>query len=806
MRAAGKAADGMDRAPSHTAAKGIRAPRRRASDGSAAKRHGRAIRSVIALAALALAAAGAPAVLPASAAAEQCPNAQFRTGPSTHLPDCRAYEMVTPPYKGSGFLWPVALAANGTTFLTEGTQAFNGAEGFPNVFKASPAETYTTRRTPAGWTSVPQDPPATEYIPFTEKGFLNYAGDGGESPNGMATVWMARAVWQAENRIDFFMRDADRSIVDIGPALPPSSPDGPPLNLGIDAGLHALGLSADGSHYFFSLRGDYWPGDETANKSASLYEYVGTGNTTPLLVGVDNSGKLISQCGTELGGVPPEPLATSNSNHNSVSADGNTVFFTAHPPSAACSASGPPVLELFARIDNGLSGAHTVAISEPAKEDCAACDTEANVLANAYFEGASADGSKVFFTTTQPLLGGDGSTNVYEYDFDAPAGERLIRVSSGDATVSNPAAEVIQLARGESPLNSEDGSHVYFIARGVLTKTSNVAAEAAEAGANNLYVVERDARFPAGRIAFIARLSARDLTYGVSLWSPNVTPDGRFLVFVSERDLTPDDTSSGVRQVFEYDAQTGSLVRVSVGREGYNDDGNVTPTFYTNHEVANDARIVSPFYGSPSNPDAYWTNLSVSADGSYVFFQSTVGLTPQAFNEKAIGRGPGGLEYANNVYEYHDGRVSLISDGQDVNIFTGELEPAVQLLGADASGGNVYFTSMDHLVGQDTDTNVDIYDARIDGGFPAPAQSQSCSGDACQGPLSAVPTLLSPGSEFQAGGNPPLTAEEVTPKAMAKPKKQKPKAKTKRGSNSRRKGRTARRAALGRGIRKGGRR
>ncbi|MGH2853878.1 MAG: hypothetical protein ACRDLF_06765, partial [Solirubrobacteraceae bacterium] len=61
------------------------------------------------------------------------------------------------------------------------------------------------------------------------------------------------------------------------------------------------------------------------------------------------------------------------------------------------------------------------------------------------------------------------------------------------------------------------------------------------------------------------------------------------------------------------------------------------------------------------------------------------------------------------------------------------------------------------------------YDARVNGGFPAPVSLlPSCTGDACQGELSGAPVLLSPGSEFQAGGNPPLAAPK--PIAKAKPK------------------------------------
>jgi hypothetical protein len=42
----------------------------------------------------------------------------------------------------------------------------------------------------------------------------------------------------------------------------------------------------------------------------------------------------------------------------------------------------------------------------------------------------------------------------------------------------------------------------------------------------------------------------------------------------------------------------------------------------------------------------------------------------------------------------------------------------VQLVGTDASGGDVFFSSADVLSSQDSSSNRQLYDARVDGGFP----------------------------------------------------------------------------------------
>ncbi len=53
---------------------------------------------------------------------------------------------------------------------------------------------------------------------------------------------------------------------------------------------------------------------------------------------------------------------------------------------------------------------------------------------------------------------------------------------------------------------SKDGSHVYFIAHGVLAANRGANDQTALAGAHNLYVWQTDAEHPAGHTRFVARL------------------------------------------------------------------------------------------------------------------------------------------------------------------------------------------------------------------------------------------------------------------------------------------------------------
>ena len=738
------------------------------------------------------------------------PTCPFETEASpgfrSFLPDCRAYELVTPPYEGGQAAFTVGIGGSGAV-SPDGEHIlgvdFAGFAGTGNEEEhvGEFGAIYEFSRTSSGWSTESLEPPASQYA---RRNFVAASAD------------LSRSLWKlvvqskpgeevgVPGAYSLAVREgvgAQARFVDVGPAEPPGGKHS-------FEGEHELalrGASRDLTHLvlaegtYLSERSQLWPGDQTREGDESLYEYLGTDNREPTLVGVSNVGplqgttyvnedaKLISECGTELGAGYP------GSKYNAVSADGVVVYFTA----LACEGK-PELNELYARV----GGEHAVAISEPALPGGAAGECAGSEPCHGatdkegVFQGASENGERVFFLSEQPLVSGAPAEGVklYEERLEGARVAEVTDVSNQGAGGVNP--NVLGVARV-----SEDGSHVYFVAKGALTGKNGEGKEP-EAGKNNLYVFERDAQSPGGHTAFIATLSSEseaELTKheepcaalsgelkeqceepfktefnekngaDAADWSIDderpvqTTPNGRYLIFTSVAHLTPDDTSTA-GQVFEYDAQEEKLVRVSVGQcpapdlactpsERFDNDGNTT-------DSANRASILTPSYARAMLPTQASSELSLS-EGGAVVFGSPEALTPLAIagREHLYGSPP------ENIYEYREGNVYLISPLDETaplrNSFT-------RMLGTDESGDDVFFYTADSLVPQDTDSQASWYDARIGGGFPAPPSLSGCEGDACQGPLSVTPALPSAGgSATQASGE---NLAAVVPKPAVKPK------------------------------------
>lgn len=692
-----------------------------------------------------------------------------------YLPDCRAYELVTPAYKesmltGLAEIGEEDIERGASRLLIRSFGSFSGVEYQPGLGALYDVELNIV----GGWRSMPLDAPFSTFRTFDVKA---------TSPDFARSLWIGGTSANVEDQ-DIYLHSSDGTLTKVGPGGPTSAQR---------LILNFAGASSDLSHIAFqavtpnsagvaSGEVSIWPGDKTVGESElSLYEYVGAGNIEPTLVGVSNNGitnigesVLISQCGTYLGSI-------GGDSYNAVSYDGSKVFFTAlgRDVGRTCELVPaedvvPAFSEVYARVNNGEQDAHTVAVSRPTAKDCEACDL--SNPARAQFQGASLDGSKVFFTTSQPLLRTTGAgEDLYEYNFNGTGGKRVALLSLGDVG----GAKVQGVVRV-----SEDGSHVYFVAHGVLTGALNAYGAAAEEGAENLYVSTQecpsggsDCSEPQRRLSFIGRLSEQDSQdwSGEDARPAQATYDGRNLVFVSRAGLTPDQQGQEEEagQVFEFDAQMGTLVRVSRGEDGYNNDGN--STLYA-------ATIPIHSYSRSDGPTGRFTGLAISGDGAYIFFTSEDNLTP--------GASAGDL----NVYEYHNGGIALISDGHDPSVVNGH--SGVELLGTDDSGRDVFFETADELLPQDVDTQQDIYDARIEGGPKVTLPPASCLSDGCQGPLaSALATGVMPSTSMSPGEN------SVSPVSnMALKRKSLPRRPMKKAKKSRRRSRTGKSKRL---IRRG---
>jgi hypothetical protein len=692
----------------------------------------------------------------ANASAAGCPG-EDSSGVASHLFDCRAYELVSPSYKEGFQVVVQGVSEDGSSVLVQSLGVLDRSPGGDLQ--------YELVREASGWEAMasPVGAPYSEFpIYFVE---------------GMSTDFQSSLVYVG-TPTQYFAEEAylhlpDGSLVPMGPLEPPAEPATSLIPVGVSADMRrAVFFTHSPNH---GEKNPLWPGDTTAEgRLPSLYEYEYKGEAArePRLVGIKNTGtpksvaesELISDCGTYLGSLPER----EGDVYNAVSADGAAVFFTA--ASGSCGALGPPVNELYARFrETPTTPAHTAAISEPpltvpGRVCTGKCENaEKGERQEGVFAGASQDGSRAFFLTRQSLLNGDENgegtgRDLYEADISNGAIARVVQVSRGGPGDLTPGsgADVLGVARV-----SEDGSHVYFVANGALTGANEEGKTPAPAAAGkpNLYVSswecaggEATCPTPVEHTSFIATLSDADSADWSSQDSRPVqaTPDGRFLVFQSTADLTPDQEGrQEAGQVFEYNAQTQMLTRVSQGQTGYYQDGNSSE--YAATIPVQEYDVEKPVVGI-----GRFRNLAMSADGSRVFFSTRDALTPQALNGVV------------NVYEYHNGQVGLISDGHDTAIT--ERHPAVELNGTDASGLDVFFTTADSLVPQDTDHQLDLYDARIEGGFAPPAVPAPCVGDSCHGSASVPPSLPVPGVASPAAGETTLAANATRQAASSRKK------------------------------------
>jgi hypothetical protein len=405
----------------------------------------------------------------------------------------------------------------------------------------------------------------------------------------------------------------------------------------------------------------------------------------------------------------------------------------------------------------------------------------------AIFQLANSDGSEVLFTDFGKLTK-DATTrehqDLYECKIVVEGPKAACELSdlSVDEHLGQP-ANVQGVVIGAS----EDGRYVYFAAKGSLTEGAPAGGacapvpgggQAGEGPCTNVYVADTQS----GKRALVAVLSEEDLNDWASAASTDlgrltarVSPDGRYLAFMSERPLTGydnRDAQSGARdeEVFLYHApqdlesEAGTLTCASCDGTGQRPEGAFDEGVFPGLLVDR-PRVWKERWLAATLPG--WTRVDVGhalhqprylSNSGRLLFNSPGALVPadQNATQDVYQYEPGGV----GSCDQRTGCVSLISPGSSSE------ESA--LLDASENGNDVFFLTAAQISKADTDKAFDVYDAHVctdapgcpgpETGTPPPCVST----DACRAAPAPQPDIFGApaSSTFSASGNlrPPAAA------------------------------------------------
>jgi hypothetical protein len=656
----------------------------------------------------------------------------FATAPQslTGLPDGRAYELVTPADKLGGSDMFGRHPTNGefeNTDLGEPSQAGDGfllhTHAAFGPFPGNEESAYVFTRRPDGWTNTSLAVPTL--------GVQNVTSD-----NLVVDEANFAAVAINDEVGSIASPEGTRRVNLVGP------PGGPYTVMHEDPLTHEalhetniVGGSGDlGELVLQGPSRELCPGAKSQKNGATLCE---SRSGVTSLLNVQTSGEPLDTCGAVLGsgtGLGGE--------HNAVSSGGRVTVFTAPDPRASGVGCWNPLAETNAPQLYARANGETIRVS-------AAPSEEGTFYAG--YVGASKDGEAIFFMSNAWLTADHPTQHdpeLYECRLKlTPSLEcHLTRVSAGESGFPG-AEEGAQVAA--VPAVPDSGKAVYYMAFSALAAGS--VQESAGAGGNapvNLYRYDTESKLTT-YVATVGRSEYPTQVLGCEVAGQGTkgscdteaswytTPDGRYLLFASTRGLTGNEAtgscvlpgSGGARdhcdEVYRYDAEHAALACVSCNPTGA---PAVSNALFARSAVAWDS----------SGPVR-----ALSDDGTYAFFDTA---DPLVAND-----GNGTLD----VYEWHEGHVALISSGRDSapSFFLGTSPLSV---GGDlVEAANVFIGTHARLVSEDTDTNGDVYDARICSAAapcikPAAGQTGQCEGDACH-PTPPTPVDNTPASATFTG-------------------------------------------------------
>lgn len=635
----------------------------------------------------------------ASAFAAECVNNDLRDQQAIarKLPDCRAYEQVSPSDKNAtdalGYPGATQASESGSSLTYFSTSPFPGSEGAAE-FPTYVATRHETGPEPA-WSNQGLIPPSSPSSTTSVAGVsqdLALAIVVGQEP-----LLTADAVPGVTNYYERSIPTNSYSFLAQGPAE-----------------AFFVGASENDSRVFFETEQPLVEG--AAVGVPNLYEaHSGQVRNIGLLPnGAPPVGGAVAGAGgPALEGEQPGGATRHLYTEHAVSRDGSRIFFSdVGTGQIYVLRAGTPALEITATQRNS---------AQPEERP-------------AYWRDATPDGRYAFFTSAAELTddskASDGHPDLYRYDTDTGALRDLTHASIEGANVLGVLG------------TSADGSYVYFAAGAAL------ASGAAE-NQPNLYIWHESAVPDVGLVTVLAETPFLAESSDSANWSDRVnggepggpagggkssrvSSDGTTLLFSSQVPQTGYNNGEQY-EFYLFDAITRKTVCVSCNPAGL---------------VAIDpARLThGSSVSSPAARNAILTR-NLSQPGDQVFFETDEALVSQDGNDQADvyewergGAGtcdPGAIAFVASS----GGCLYLLSSGQSSDSsYFGDASP---------DGANVYLFTRDRLVATDRDNNRDVYDARIGGGIQAqnnPPAVPSCIAESCRMPQTEPPAFASPPS------------------------------------------------------------
>ncbi len=441
----------------------------------------------------------------------ECPNEQVRVQElyAARLPDCRAYEQVSPTDKNGtdavgnpGF---VQSAPSGDKVT------FNSIAPFPGTPSPGEYPTYVASRDDAGWSTegvLPQFNPA-----------VNLTGVVGLTEDLSKAIFFAYPSFPAPapeaqpGQMNVYVRDNINHSYRLLAATPGFG------------GAHFAGATANDSHILFESRERLLP--QAAPEAINLYEW--------------DEGTL-TLAGALEGGDAPVEGAVAGPGGSAVEAEVGEVggassrFYTEHT-----------ISEDGSRIYFSDIGTGQIYMREPIAERTVPVSS-----GPAYWRDATPDGAWADYTESGEL---------YRFSAANDSSELLTHPSSGSAGVLGTLGM------------SREGAYIYFVATAVLAGASGAGEPLAGSANLYLWhesssTHEGVVTFVARLSNFNDSADWRD-SFSSELAGPDegwkgarVTPDGTVALFSSSEPLTKYD-NAGQNELFRYSAPEGELICVS---------------------------------------------------------------------------------------------------------------------------------------------------------------------------------------------------------------------------------------------------